>query len=114
MPDQNDEYTMATARFCTVDGEVGTAPSPSGKHEMSVQSRLRIRDMSKRQERIDKALDVIERYGGNDGGHHKQWVLDQVVRELLGDRDRYAGWVQAYESGDDGPKTYIWETGIAP
>jgi hypothetical protein len=37
-----------------------------------------------RQERIDQALDLIYKYGGIDGGHHKQWVLDQVVRALTG------------------------------
>lgn len=32
----------------------------------------------------DWALEYISRYGGIDGAHHKQWVLDQVVRILLG------------------------------
>lgn len=30
------------------------------------------------------ALLYIEMYGQIDGGHHKQWVLDQVTRILLG------------------------------
>lgn len=30
------------------------------------------------------ALYFIERYGQIDGGHHKQWVLDQVARILHG------------------------------
>jgi len=60
----------------------------------------------------DKALDIIKNYGGTDGGHHKQWVLDQVVRALTG--PCYDNWVKKYEQGKDGPKTYEWDTGIAP
>lgn len=32
----------------------------------------------------DWAMRYIEAYGSIDGGHHKQWVLDQVVRILKG------------------------------
>jgi len=32
----------------------------------------------------DWAMYYIERYGGIDGAHHKDWVLDQVVRILKG------------------------------
>jgi hypothetical protein len=32
----------------------------------------------------DWAMVFIERYGQIDGEHHKQWVLDQVVRILKG------------------------------
>jgi hypothetical protein len=58
------------------------------------------------------ALDMIHKYGGIDGGHHKQWVLDQVVRALTG--DKYAKWVEDHNAGDDGPNTYEWDVGIAP
>jgi len=58
-----------------------------------------------------EALDFILNYGGIDGGHHKQWVLDQLVRILS---DDYQGWVMEYEKGEDGPKTYLWDEGIAP
>ncbi len=30
------------------------------------------------------ALQIIEDFGGSDGGDHKSWVLDQVARVLLG------------------------------
>ncbi len=62
--------------------------------------------------RIKDALDVIERYGYIDGGHHKQWVIDQVVRCLVG--DRYDQWVIDRKAGEDGPDTYPWDDGIAP
>ena len=60
---------------------------------------------------INNALDMIQDHGGIDGGHHKQWVLDQLVRILAID---YGGWVDAYQQGEDGPETYEWGEGIAP
>ena len=58
------------------------------------------------EERIEAAMEFISRYGYIDGGHHKQWVLDQVARVLLG--DEYDEWAE----GEDG---YVaWDTGIAP
>jgi hypothetical protein len=62
--------------------------------------------------RVERALDLIQRYGGFDGGHHKQWVLDQVVRALT--EDGYGAWVADFENGEDGPHTYEWDKGIAP
>lgn len=60
---------------------------------------------------IEKALDVAH-YGLNDGGHHKMWVIDQMVRALTG--DMYEDWIRELEDGEDGPKTYEWDTGVAP
>ena len=62
-------------------------------------------------DRIARALEVIYSYAGTDGGHHKQWVIDQVVRALVPD---YKQWVKAWEAGEDGPQTYSWDEGIAP
>ena len=63
-------------------------------------------------ERINKAIEVAYQYGGIDGGHHKQWVIDQMLRALLG--DAYAEWVKQWQDGEDGPDTYEWDEGIAP
>ena len=60
---------------------------------------------------IRKAMDLIERYGGIDGEHHKTWVIDQVARCLVAD---YAVWVKAMKDGEDGPDSYSWDEGIAP
>ena len=57
-------------------------------------------------------LDLIFQYGGIDGAHHKQWLLDQIVRELTG--FKYKQWKSAWETGEDGPETYTWDQGIAP
>lgn len=58
------------------------------------------------------ALDLILRYGGIDGSHHKTWVLDQVVRLLAG--DGYEAWVAEARAGEDGPETYAWDVGTPP
>lgn len=86
-------------------------------------------------ERIEKALSIAVAYGGNDGAHHKDWVIDQMVRALTGcpvEKVTRTSEKQSYEyqeqgesedyktlvseacNGDDGPQTYSWETGIAP
>lgn len=67
------------------------------------------------QQKIYDALTLIERYGGTDGAHHKQWVLDQVVRTLIGDDDDYYAWCKEY-SGDTEDEDYYdeWDKGIAP
>ena len=59
--------------------------------------------------RIAKALEVAERYGGIDGAHHKQWVIDQMVRVLLG--NGYGKWVREM---NDAPDYLPWDEGIAP
>jgi len=50
---------------------------------------------------INRAVDVAMRFGTTDGEHHKAWVIDQMLRALLGD-----GYQAAV--GDD------WEEGIEP
>ena len=59
-----------------------------------------------------QALDLIVRYGGIDGDHHKAWVLDQIARVLAG--DDYDELVRGAKLGSDGPDTYEWNEGIAP
>lgn len=82
------------------------------------------------QERIDRALECALRFGGIEGDHHRTWVIDQMVRSLLGcdfppeedaknwpdlaPNDQYNTWVREACDGEDGPDTYTWETGIAP
>lgn len=33
---------------------------------------------------VEEALSVALQYGGIDGAHHKDWVIDQMVRALTG------------------------------
>lgn len=62
--------------------------------------------------RANNAIAIAVRYGGIDGDHHKSWVIDQMVKALA-DSD-YDEIVKSACEGEDGPETYIWETGIAP
>ena len=63
-------------------------------------------------DKIRNAIAMIEDHGGYDGAHHKQWVLDQTLKILLG--EQYENWVKDYQDGVDGPETYLWEEGTAP
>lgn len=65
----------------------------------------------KPEQKIESALEMIMQNGGTDGAHHKDWVLDQVVRILADDYDE---WVRQAKDGEDGADTYGYEVGIAP
>ena len=69
-------------------------------------------------ENVGKALGLITQYGGFDGEHHKQWLLDQLVRELTsspaGSATEYEKWVAEFKDGEDGPNTYEWDDGCPP
>jgi len=62
--------------------------------------------------RIENALMLAFKYSQIDGSHHKEWVIDQMVRELSG--DQYNKFVADHNDGEDGPETYAWSEGIAP
>lgn len=88
------------------------------------------------QQRIAKAIQYAVSFGGVDGAHHKDWVIDQMVRALTGcpvetvtalnyrkeaypytrqgESAEYVEVVRNACAGEDGPNTYTWETGIAP
>jgi hypothetical protein len=57
---------------------------------------------------VETAVEIIERYGMIDGAHHKQWILDQILRTLLG--DGYEKWIEKYNV----PEYQPWDTGITP
>jgi hypothetical protein len=61
---------------------------------------------------IDLAVNLGLDYGTGDGAHHKMWVIDQMLRALLG--DEYEQHIRDTCYGDEGPDTYEWDTGIAP
>ena len=70
-----------------------------------------LKTIEEKDQQIEKALELILRYGGIDGDHHKMRVMDQVVRILA---DDYKKWVRNACDGEDGPDTYGWDEGIAP
>ena len=63
--------------------------------------------------RIHAALEVARQYGPTEGGHHKAWVIDQMVRALAG--EGYSDWINVvthvYKGG---PLFFEWDPGIAP
>ena len=63
-------------------------------------------------EQVKAALDVAVQFGGIDGAHHKDWVIDQMVRALAG--DDYDRLVVDACLGSERPNMYEWNTGIAP
>lgn len=63
------------------------------------------------EEKIKAALELIERYGGIEGSHHKQWLIDQILQKLTG--DDYPEWVKRWEN-EPGYEGCEWEKGQAP
>ncbi|EOF5934054.1 hypothetical protein ACK1D7_004006 [Salmonella enterica] len=68
--------------------------------------------MTDEQQRIERAIELASRFGGSEEVHHLRWVIDQMVRELAG--ERYNQVVASACAGEDGPDTWRWDTGIAP
>jgi len=62
--------------------------------------------------KVTAALNIAFDDGTTDGGHHKMWVIDQMVRALTG--DDYDTWVKEFNTGEDGPNSYEWDEGIPP
>lgn len=67
--------------------------------------------VNEQKKRIDEALEIAYSFAQIDGEHHKTWVIDQMVRKLIG--SDYEKWISMYE-GDGEEKEYKWKTGIAP
>lgn len=62
------------------------------------------------EERIEAAADIAMQFGSIDGAHHKQWVIDQMLRTMLGE-EGYAAWVTKANAD---PEYDRWNEGIAP
>lgn len=59
-----------------------------------------------------QAINIAVQYGSIDGGHHRMWVIDQMVRILTA--DEYEKVIRNACNGEDGLNTYEWDVGIAP
>lgn len=64
-------------------------------------------------DKVSEAVDIAFRYGQTDGSHHKAWVIDQMVRTLLGEK-KYKQFIKNHNEGVDGPDTYEWDEGCPP
>lgn len=98
--------------------------------ENALYKRKKDADFKDLQQRIKNALYFAE-MGQYDGSHHKTWVIDQMVRVLLGtevlntqtgriytappNKD-YEEWVEEMKEFDEssGEYLYDWDEGIAP
>lgn len=56
------------------------------------------------EERIANAVNIASQYGPDEGSHHKDWVIDQMCRALLG--TGYNAWRSL--------RRPYWSEGIAP
>ncbi len=55
----------------------------------------------------DKVLSLVVDALCVDGGHHKQWYLEEIAKVLL--KEKHEGWKQYWEK-----EGWWWEEGIAP
>lgn len=68
--------------------------------------------VSKLPKNVEEAVMIALMYGVNDGAHHKMWVIDQMLRELVG--SDYDELIQIINADDSSGVIYIWDEGIAP
>ena len=59
--------------------------------------------------RMLKAINTLTDYGQCEGGHHKMWVINQALKDLLGEK-QYKEFVDWYTKDEE----YEWDEGIAP
>ena len=60
-------------------------------------------------ERIDLAIQTGVKYGGIDGSHHKTWVINEMLRNLMGQTE-YDRMVK----DNEGDGEYTWDHGCPP
>lgn len=65
--------------------------------------------------RIRDAIEVATQYGGIDGAHHKQWVIDQMLQKLMSPQ-QYKRFVETRADGPNGEPDYYseWDKGTPP
>lgn len=63
--------------------------------------------------RVVKMIQTAVQYGNIDGGHHKMWVINEMLRAVMGEDDLKA-LIDAYTAPDTDGDYYFWDEGIAP
>jgi hypothetical protein len=107
-PDGEGEITVAPSWYA----ENGTPVDPESGDDMSyVRTEIEILETIDGEQspatRVVEAVKIAVSYGGIDGAHHKDWVIDQMVRVLAG-RNYDQIVTDACADGAD------WDEGIAP
>lgn len=112
---------MTSITISVVDqGYIVTVREPSRTYAFeSAASLLQWLDTNLKAERGGVVDEVVRNYDvelalefARKGGHHKTWVVDQMVRALTG--DGYTKFVREAKDGENGPDTYEWDEGVAP
>jgi hypothetical protein len=82
------------------------------KHAGECTARQDAYELQKRADdaKVFGAVSIALRYGGIDGAHHKQWVIDQMLRSILGEA-LYVKTMEDHSSDLDYP---AWDEGTAP
>lgn len=92
--------------------QLNKLPKGSKTYEEHLLTLNIIETLKEKDKQIEKVLDLIFEYGQIDGGHHKAWVIDQIVKILT--KDKYDEWVKNYVYDEETGDTYSWDKGIAP
>jgi len=94
--------------------ESTTLPKKVASGIKKIDSRRLENKLALAEQSINEALEIVEKYGSTDGAHHKQWVIDQMVRKLLG--TEYERWRSEYGWDFDLEEQVIegWDEGKAP
>ncbi len=77
---------------------------------------INTKDLLEQYKRIKKALYFVERFGGIDGDHHKQWLITQMTKALLGSKEAWEKWELEMRGDPEDEFNYYgeWDEGIAP
>lgn len=92
--------------------QLNKLPKGSKTYEEHLLTLNIIETLKEKDKQIEKVLDLIFEYGQIDGGHHKAWVIDQILKILT--KDKYDEWVKNYVYDEETGDTYSWDKGIAP
>lgn len=94
--------------------QLNKLPKGSKTYEEHLLTLNIIETLKEKDKQIEKVLDLIFEYGQIDGGHHKAWVIDQIVKTLTKDKYDEDEWVKNYVYDEETGDTYSWDKGIAP
>lgn len=70
-----------------IDGKIRSIEDRIGKLERALKEKEEVKKVDKEptpQHKIAAAIKTICKYGPEDGAHHKDWVLQEVYKILLG------------------------------
>ena len=110
---ENSAYKESDSDFFKNGGwEIVDLEIPKAMVNILAEREQKDKRIQELEEESKRVLDLIFEYGQIDGGHHKMWVIDQIVRILT--KDGYNEWVKNYVYDEETGDIYSWDKGIAP